>query len=149
MSSFNDKDGQEWLIEITVGTVREVKKLTKLDLMELASERSNTLAMLYEDAETLVNVLYVICKSQAEERGISDEDFGCMFSGAAVQEATEALIEGLIDFFPPRRREVLRKAIDKILELEAAALRKAEADIEAMDADEVMEKALAEMNSGS
>jgi hypothetical protein len=148
MSTFNDKNGDSWSVEITVGAVKEVKKLLSIDLMSLATEDSNTLTLLCEDALTLVNVIYVVCKEQADSRGIKDEDFGRLFTGDAIEDATNALIEGITDFFPPRRRAVLAKGIQKMRELEDAALKRAESQIEEMDVDQFMESALTEIGSG-
>ena len=59
------------------------------------------------------DVLYCLCKDQADKQSISDEDFGRALAGDAITQAADAFVEELIDFFPDARaRASLRKAIE-------------------------------------
>ena len=70
-------------------------------------------------------MLYVLCKPEADERNVSDEDFGRAMAGDAIEQATTTLLEELVDFFPKGRRELLAKALGKIRTLETMALKAA------------------------
>jgi hypothetical protein len=57
-------------------------------------------------------VIYCICKPDADAQNISDEDFGNAMGGDAIEHATTALLEELVDFFPEAKRLVLRKLMN-------------------------------------
>jgi hypothetical protein len=58
-------------------------------------------------------VLYAICKPQADQQQITDEAFGEGLAGNSIDDATGALLEALINYFPESRRRLLRKAAEK------------------------------------
>jgi hypothetical protein len=58
-------------------------------------------------------VLYAICKPQADKQQITDEAFGEGLAGNSIDDATGALLEALINYFPESRRRLLRKAAEK------------------------------------
>jgi len=68
---------------------------------------------LIADPVLLVDVLYVVCKEQADDANVTDEQFGRSMAGDAVDAATRAFLEELADFTPsPRDRARARKVID-------------------------------------
>ncbi len=68
---------------------------------------------LVSDPVTLADVLYCLCKDQADKQSITDEDFGRALAGDVITLAADAFVEELIDFFPDARaRASLRKAIE-------------------------------------
>ena len=122
MPTFKDNKGREWAVEITVSTIKRVRSLLSVDLLQVA-EGKFTDALL-SDPVLLVDVLYVVCKPEADAAGVSDEEFGQAMAGDAIDQATQAFLEALASFFPSRRGELLRrvvaatnKAIDKALTL--------------------------------
>jgi hypothetical protein len=75
----------------------------------------------------LVDVIYLLCRDQCEQRKLSDEDFGRAMSGEAIDGACKALLEGLADFFrDPVKRRVLKIGLEKGVAAEAEALHKLE-----------------------
>jgi hypothetical protein len=78
------------------------------------------------DPVLLCDVIYAACKPQADERQVSDEAFGASMAGDAIEHATAALLEELVDFCPSPRdranlgrvlmatREVMDKARDVV-----------------------------------
>jgi len=149
MSSFKDKNGDVWLIELTVGTVKRVKNALGADLMGVASRDSRLLESLYEDPELLVNVIYVLCSEQCEARKIDDETFGNLFNGDAIFQATEALVEGLVDFFPKGRQELLKKVVEKLKVAEGLAATKIGQEIDNLDLEKLMDDAIRQNRSGT
>jgi ribosome biogenesis protein Tsr3 len=60
-----------------------------------------------------VDVLFVVCKNQADQAGVTDEQFGMAMGGDAIDLATKAFLEELTSFTPsPRDRARAQKVID-------------------------------------
>lgn len=66
------------------------------------------LERLTNDPSLLVDVLYAVCKDEADRHGITPEQFGYSMGGEAVESATAALLEEILDFFPEARRRIIR-----------------------------------------
>jgi len=148
MSFFVDKNAVKWDAAITVGAAKRIKALTGFDVMAVAEKESQSLTLLHQDPLTLVDVLYAACKPQADDKGITDVQFGESFDGEAIEKAADALVEGIINFFPPRRRGPLRKAMDKMRQMEDLAMERIDTELDAIDLQEVLDKAIVQMNSG-
>ena len=80
-----------------------------------------------------MDVLYVACKDQADAAGVTDEQFGRAMGGDAIEAATAALLDDLVDFFPSQRRKLLGRALAKFAEFEAKAMKHANAKLDALD----------------
>lgn len=101
------------------------------------------LQRLVSDPILLCDVIYVVCRPQAETAGVSDEDFGRAMAGDAIDAATTAVLEELADFFPGARGEVLRKALAKIRKLDGMAMDRAAG---VLDSDKLEKELSAELN---
>jgi hypothetical protein len=145
MSSFKDANGRQWLLDLAIHDLRRVKSILKLDLLDL--DKGGALHQLANDPVLLVDLLWVLCEEQAEKHNLTDEQFGCGFRGEAIEEATEALFEALIDFFPPQRRVLLQRVLTtaKILGQKQTDLVEMTLSSEALD--QFMEKELAELKA--
>ena len=94
-------------------------------------------------------MLYAVCKPQADERGVSDEEFGRSMAGDAIESATVALLEDIVGFCPsPRDRAALgrvltamRNARDKARDLVDKNLDRM---IEGGEIDRIVESAMTE-----
>jgi hypothetical protein len=114
MRTFKDNEGREWQVRIDVNAVRSVRSELDVNLLALPDQEFALLTRLTTDLVLLVDVLYVVCRKQAQDRSISDEEFGRSMYGDCIQNAADALIRETIDFFPDaRRRAMLSKVIDK------------------------------------
>jgi hypothetical protein len=125
MKTFRDREAREWTVDISVDAIRRVKSLAKVDLMELLSEGA-FIDKLIADPCLLVDILYVVCKPQADSRGVTDEQFGAAMGGDSLDDATSALLEDFCDFFPSRKREILKTALAKLKQIEGQVLTAAE-----------------------
>lgn len=117
MSRFADKNGTDWIVEITVTTVAQCRSELEVDLLDTEStkESPSLLVRLYQDPVVLVNVLYIVCRQQAEERSVSDAAFGRLFDGPSVERATDAIMEALVNFTPnPRQRARAQRELNQI-----------------------------------
>ena len=135
MKSFTDNKGRIWTLEVTVATIKRVRALCKVDLNSIVELDKNNkpsaelLERLSFDPVLLVDVLYAVCKPQADKLGITDEDFGEAMAGDAIEHATTALLEEVIDFFPEAKRLVMRKILSASRKFSEAARRKLEAEL--------------------
>jgi len=117
MRSFKDNADRTWTITLNVYAVKKVRDLLGVDLLDLGGDQAEPgnglLYRLIADPVLLVDVLYVICKDQADEANVSDEQFGRAMAGDVIDAATRAFLEELADFTPsPRDRARARKVID-------------------------------------
>ena len=113
MKTFTDNAGRDWVIEINVASLKRIKGLTGTDLIGLAVSMDTSVAeKLASDPILLCDVLFAACKPQADERNISDEDFGRAMAGDAIESATVALLEDIVGFCPsPRDRAALGRVL--------------------------------------
>ena len=101
MHTFTDNQGRVWDVEINVTTLRRVRDLAKVNLTRILDD--GFLDAFLEDAFQQADVLFSLCRDQAEERGVCDEDFGRALTGQAMESAQIAMLAELADFFPLRR----------------------------------------------
>ena len=120
MRTFTDNAGRTWTLAINVDTIRRVRALVDVDLLEAVEGK--LIERLAADPILLCDVIYVICKPEADGRSITDEDFGRSMAGDAIDLATTSLLEELVDFFPKSRRQLLSKALAKFRQLETKAI---------------------------
>jgi hypothetical protein len=118
MKCFKDNKGRNWTIVVNVATVKRVRSLLDINLLDVVKLDANNkpnvdlLEQLASDPVLLCDVIYCICKPEADAQNISDEDFGMAMGGDAIEHATTALLEELVDFFPEAKRLVLRKLMN-------------------------------------
>jgi len=128
MKTFMDNTGRAWSLAINVDAVKRVKALVNVDL--LAAVEGKLIEQLVADPILLCDAVFALCKPQADQLGVSDEDFGRAMAGDAIEQATSAMLEELVDFFPSRRRALLAKAVGKFKTLQETVLTAAEARLD-------------------
>jgi len=113
VKTFTDAQDRTWVVTVDVGALKRVRDLCDVDLMDAIADSGKLVGRLDADPVLLCNVLYAICREQAEKDGVSDEEFGRGLIGDVLDQATAALLEDLADFFPARKRAVFAKAVKK------------------------------------
>lgn len=121
MAAFKDQQGRDWILEVVPPVIAAVRRECDVDLVNL--ERIGELS----DPVKLVDVLYIMCRQQCEQRQIDAEQFGRSIAGESYQNAADALLAAIADFFPPRKRSQLRSLWEK----QAAIAAEMDADLEA------------------
>jgi len=111
MRSFTDNLGRAWTVTINVAAIKRVRGLVNVDLYKLVDDGFKPLAALVSDPVQLADVLYCLCKDEADAKQISDEDFGRALAGDAITLAADAFVEELIDFFPDARARTSLKNV--------------------------------------
>ena len=132
MKSFTDSLGRAWTLVVNVATIKRVRALCGVDLnsvieVEDGKPSAKLLERLSSDPVLLVDVLYAVCRPECERRGVSDEEFGAAMAGDAVEQATDALLDEVIDFFPEAKRRAFRKILSASRRFGEAARRRMEA----------------------
>ncbi len=136
MHSFVDNSRRTWEVAINVAAVKRIRGLLGIDLYALVDDGFKSLSKLVSDPVTLADVLYCLCKEQADKQSISDEDFGRALAGDAITQAADAFVEELIDFFPDARaRASLRKAIEAGKTVRDKVLSHAEKILDSIDSE--------------
>ena len=113
MHQFKDCKGRAWDVEINVWTVKRVNDLLKIDLDGIIGDNMEPLDKLTRSFARLIDVIYVLCKSQADKAQVTDEDFGRSMAGQALEDAAEAFMLELSDYFPPSGGKKLRQLLAK------------------------------------
>jgi hypothetical protein len=141
MRTFTDSEGREWSVAVNVSTIKRVRGLIDVDLLDVLGGK--LVERFISDPVVLCDTLYAVCKPQADERGVSDEDFGRAMSGDAIEHATKALLGELVSFCPSPRD---RKHLGLVLEKTEAAMEKARdvvsARIESGELDRAIDQAI-------
>lgn len=151
MQIFTDTNRVDWSIELTVGSIKRVKQLTGVDLLDI--QGGQLLTRLADDPVVMADVLYAVVQPQASARNISDEQFGASLDGTVIGAAIEKFTEELICFFlhyRPAIGQVLKTLWAKLArcaeQMETLAIQKMEsAEIDKVVARE-LEKAGAEVD---
>jgi hypothetical protein len=100
-----------WNVSLNIATIKRVKGSSLgLDLIEINQPVPGPEGKIEKDAPPLIlqlatdpcllcDVLYVLCKPDADKLQITDEQFGQSMGGNALRDGQKALFEELTDFF--------------------------------------------------
>lgn len=134
MPSFKDNRERTWEINVTVAACKRVKNMLGADLLDV----DTTPKRLISDPIFLADVLYCVCKPDADIRSVTDEAFGAALYGDPIGEARAGLLKGIEDFFPsPEERKAAEVAIQKAKEFQALLREKAVKEMEAENMEDL------------
>lgn len=143
MKTFTDNAGRTWTVALNVTALKRVKSLCGVDLLDAVNDGGKLLERLASDPVTLCDLIFAVCKEQSEAKNVTDTDFGSAMAGDPIEAATVALLEELVDFFPKGKREVLRRALQKMRAYEEKFLKAAHLKLDDPKMDEAVDKAIA------
>lgn len=112
MKHFKDNAGRSWAVAVNVNSIKRVKSIAQVNLLEAVE--GELIAKLADDPILLCGVLWALVEPEATAAGVSDEQFGEGLAGDAIDLATAALLEEIVDFFPSGKRELMKKALAKL-----------------------------------
>ncbi len=148
MKTFTDNAGQTWTLVIHVDAIKRVRSLVGVDLLEIVE--GTLIERLIRDPILLCDVVYAVCKPEADERGVTDEAFGRAMAGDAIEQATRALLEELVNFSPsPRDRAHLQQVLATTWQAMDKARDLVDARIESGELDRIVTRALADATNFS
>ncbi|HMQ16777.1 MAG TPA: hypothetical protein PKC49_12465 [Phycisphaerae bacterium] len=143
MKTFNDNAGRTWTLAVNVDAIKRVEGLIKgVNLANLTHGDPPLLTRLETDIVLLCDVIFALVKPQADQLGVSDEEFGKAMGGDAIIAAHDALWEELNGFFRQLRRTDTARAIEKQATLVKATVAAIEQRVETLDVEDVIAKAL-------
>lgn len=150
MRTFVDKEGRNWQVSVTVSTIKRVRGICKVDLNSIVEVdddnnlNTSLLNRLTDDPVLLVDVLYAVCKPEADKLGVTDEQFGEAMVGDVIANATAALLDEIVDFFPGTKRLAMQKILRAVRRFETATRQKLEEMDEKFENElaSVMEKSI-------
>ena len=143
MRSFKDNQGRQWSVEINVTAIKRVRGLTGEDLMQVIE--GTLIEKLIRDPVLLCDVVYAICKPEADTRSVSDEEFGKAMAGDAIEAATTAVLEELVGFCPsPRDRANLGRVLQATRKVMNRARDLVEKKLDSGALDQLADRLLAE-----
>ena len=128
MQKFVDRKSNVWLVEIDTSTLRRVKAVTGVNLLECVE--GDLIERLSSDVLLLVDVRYAILQPQADQQQITDEQFGEGLAGDVITDATTALLEAMVAFFPEPRRRLLKTAAAKYAAVQTKAMEMVQAKLD-------------------
>lgn len=132
MHTFTDNSGRVWTLSVNVAAMKRVRALCGVDLASIVEVDENDrpsfklLEQLSSDPVLLVDVLFAVCKPEADARNINDEDFAAAILGNVITAATDALLEDIIDFFPEPKRRMLNRLLTLTRRFEKEITKQAE-----------------------
>lgn len=142
MHTFEDTEGRTWSLDLTYGSARRVKQLLGVDLLNpLDGEAPSLLNRLALELMLLCDVIYALIKPQADELGVSDEEWAAAMGGGAMLAAQDALYEEMAAFSRSLGRTDTLTAIRKQKEMIARAVQANEKRIEEADVEKEIGKA--------
>jgi hypothetical protein len=147
MKNFVDSLGRNWVVSVNVATIKQVRALVDVDLLKCVE--GDLLRELAADPVRMVDVVYAICKNEADARQITDEDFGRAMAGDAIEHAWDALIDEVANFFPTARRQMLRRVAGKLRDLDKATMTALEKRIDNLDINKLIESTLEQRGDSS
>jgi hypothetical protein len=130
-------------VDVNIATVKRVKSMLNIDLIEIVEGK--ILDKIVLNPVVMCDVVYAICKPEADRQNIDDEQFGYAMAGDALEYATGALLQELIDFFPESKRPVLRASQEKFLKYHAKSIDLMTNYLNSPELEEKMEKELKRM----
>lgn len=107
MPTFQDRSNRNWTISVNTSVAKRVKELTGVDL--LSAFGGELLQRFVQEPVLVADVLYAILKPQLEASGVDEIGFAESLVGDVFERATQAMLDGIADFFPTSRREAFRK----------------------------------------
>lgn len=147
MKVFRDANGRDWSIAVTIETVRRVRSVCDVDLLDAVNGK--LFERLIEDPVLFCDVLYVICAPEAERNGITSEQFGAAMAGDAIDSATNAFLGALVDFFPAAKRQLLEKALRKLDQVQEMAVQRGLELLDSPELDQEIQSILNRSGVGS
>ena len=151
MKTFTDNTGRVWTLAVNVAAIKRVRALCGVNLSSIVElDKDNNpdtklIEQLSTDPVLLVDVLYAVCKNECDQKGISDEEFGMAMSGDAIEHATTALLDEIIDFFPEAKRLAFKKILSATRRFEDIARKRLEAIMSDGEFEDKMVSALEQL----
>lgn len=126
MRRITDTKNRSWNIVININTVKRIRDVNKIDILKLLADQETSEKVL-NDLVCFTEILHT-CVGCTE----TIEEFSNNFDGETIENAMKIFLEEFVDFFPPKKRQILRSVLQKIMESENNLLTEASTMVENM-----------------
>ena len=133
MPKFKDASGTEWKFEIDLEAIEIVLQCTEINLCHVLDNEGELLQRLADDESLLCKVMFALVHD-----GNTLQKFQRQFRGDSIDQAFDALVEGLKNFFPSRKRKVIESMLKRSHQFEELQ-EKAQSMLESMGPTEMLE----------
>jgi hypothetical protein len=144
MKKLCDMQGREWSYSLNILSMKRIKDLVGIDLLNAAETAQR---VIFDDPYTFGQILYCLCQRQAEERGVSQDQFLEGLAGECLDAALTGFVEEWRDFFP-QSRKVHRVVLERMVRLralyEAEAAKQAEEHLQRLEDQDEISKAISQ-----
>ena len=142
MRVFADGQNREWTLTMNVAAVTRVRAACDCDLYTLFDDDARGLSALLQDPPALCTVVFHLARDREGKPPFSEEEFAEAIDGDTLDRLADAFTEELIDFFPPRTRELRRKLMAKGQEMVSLATTQAVTELDQTDPAKMLAKLL-------
>jgi len=139
MRSFKDKNGKEWVLDLTVGDVSRIKATSRFNLFD-----AEILREVYLDELVSYELLWKIVEPVATAQNVSEPEFGKSIAAFSLYDARQALLEELRDFFQNLQKPEVVELLEKMVKWHKAALDQWKTKLAGFDLDTKVETAISE-----
>lgn len=98
MTTFTDAQDRVWKLQLDVVMLEDFKA-HGVDVDDLFQDSSKLAVLFMTKPAKLVEIFYIACEDQVKERGMTEREFGKMFTRDTLDKAANALIQEIICFF--------------------------------------------------
>lgn len=121
MHAFVDKNDTNWIVELSIGIIEEVKAKLKIDLLNPIDEDKQLMVSLSpvssENIKLFCDMLFLLCEDQCKEKDITSAQFGRLLGPIAIKGAYTAFFAEWEDFFSSLDRADVVEAMIKMKEM--------------------------------
>ena len=110
MASYTDANQISWRVEIDGFIMRRIKQEVGFDICDLVGKEAS-LSTLLMDVSKTIDVLWICCEEQAVTLKIDEIGFAKGLRGDALGNATDALLDAVVDFFPTMEQRTAAKTV--------------------------------------
>ena len=115
LMTFEDDKGREWSMKVDASTYLRLRE-DDIDLSKLFDPEQTFLEelLLGDNMFAFLGIIGMITESQREKQEVSKEDFYNSLGGSAIEGATLAFIQAIINFSPAPKRPAMQAVIDQM-----------------------------------
>lgn len=136
MRSFEDKTGQSWNVELTIGVIENIKDKLNVDLFDPVGEDHQLIVDLApispKNIKLFIDIIWVVCEDQCKDRSLSSSEFGSLLNADSLKQIYSAFYEEWELFFQSLGRKDLGEKIRKMKSLIQEGVEEMIVEIKAM-----------------
>ena len=167
MHKFTDSQGDDWIINLTIGDVKPIECETGVNLLKMQKPFTQDaddwldddgkplilVTRLAMDLELCVDVIFAACAEQASKRSVDAVAFGRRMGKrpdgtATIDDAYDAFWEELRDFFRQARQPHMVAVVKKQRAGIDSAMKRAEEMVQAIDTEAMTARIFGDSSGG-